>query len=78
MNIKVIRENLIALSDQEAVGEYGKCDLEIHIHEGLPLVTQRSLVIHSVIEHFCQNWSHDKVVELGELITDALVKLEGD
>ncbi len=76
MNIVIIKEDLLGLSDQEAVGEYGKCELEIHIHQSLPLVTQRSLVIHSVIEHFCQNWSHDKVVELEEMITDALVKLE--
>ena len=57
-------------------GEYTLCKVEIFIDKELPLREQRALVIHAVIENYCRNWVHDTVIELNDLIQDALDKLE--
>ena len=78
MNIKIILEDLISISDQEAVGEYAVGNLEIHIEKGLPPIAQRNMVIHSCIEWFCMSWTHEKVEQLEEFIADGLDKLAED
>ena len=75
MNITIIRESLVNLSSQDAVGEYGVVNAEIHVDDALPKLAQRNLVIHAVIEIYCPSWPHNKVEELEEHIADALDKL---
>lgn len=57
-------------------GEYATCDVKIYVDKELPLREQQTLVIHAVIENFCRNWAHETILELGDLIQDALDKLE--
>ena len=61
MNIKVIKEEIIGLSPQEAVEEYAVSSLVIHLDVNMPPETMRSLAVHAVIENFCSSWTHDKV-----------------
>ena len=76
MNITVHKEEMLGLSSEEVVEEYGVLSLEVHVDSTLPYRTQQNLVIHAVIEGFCRNWPHEKVEELEEYIRDALDKLE--
>jgi len=76
VNITVHREEMLGLSPEEVVEEYGLLNLEIHVDKTLPYRTQQNLVIHAVIEGFCRNWPHDKVEELEGYIRDALDNLD--
>ena len=74
MNITVKKENIRQYMDVHG-GECASSTLEITVDKSLPKRAQRNLIIHSVIENYCQSWSHDKVVSLTEDIEDALDQL---
>ena len=77
MNITVYREEILGLSSEEVVEEYGVLNLDIHLDQNLPIRTQQNLVIHAVIENYCGSWVHEKVEELEGHIREALDQLEG-
>jgi hypothetical protein len=56
-------------------GEYATIDIVIHIDKNLSYEEQQEVLIHSVIENFCRDWSHDKVEELTSEIWDSLIQL---
>jgi len=70
MNVKVIKDKQVP-TDLTG-GEYATCNVTIYVNPKLPKRTQRLLVIHSVIENYCQEWNHNKIEELCEYIEDAL------
>lgn len=78
MNITVIKEDIPLESSLLIGGECAKCDLEITVDKHLPLREQQMLVIHSIIENYCQSWPHDKVNELEDLIREGLDQLQGE
>ena len=57
-------------------GECACLSLEISIDEELPIREQRRLVTHAIIENYCWSWTHDKVDQLTDFITEALDQLE--
>lgn len=73
MNIVVIKEHNTAT--HETGGEYAIDSLEVFVDDSLRPEVQRDLVIHAIIENYCRSWEHGKVVELVELISDALYQL---
>jgi len=74
MNIQVKLEQ--SSQPELTGGEYTITTSEIYIDEDLDDRTQRMLIIHSVIEVYNRNWTHDKVEELTNYVQDALDQLE--
>ncbi len=76
MNITIKKEDISAYVDVHG-GEYARSQLEITVDSSLDERIQRNLVIHAVIENFCLPWSHDKVEDLTNYISDALDQMAG-
>lgn len=74
MNIKVSKENIGKYIDVHG-GECASINLDIIVDRRLTKRAQRNLIIHAVIEGYCQSWSHDKIEALTENIEDALDQL---
>ena len=73
MNINL---NFEDIPDDLVDGEYALCDLSIYLEKSLTYRTMRLLVIHAIVENFCQPWPHDKVDELVEHIQVGLDALD--
>ena len=58
-------------------GGYSRDTLAVYIDATLPIVLQRTVVIHEILEGYCKSWGHDKIDELTTLIEDALLQLDG-
>lgn len=74
MNIKVIKRaaSFSHLTGGEETAQY----VEISIDKTLYPYEQEGLVIHAIIETYCQSWPHDKIDELVEYIQCGLEQLE--
>ncbi len=73
MNIHVVKETL--KDHEDLTGGYACCDLHIGVDCELPLSTQKSVVIHEILENYFPSLSHDKVEELEGLLMDGLEQL---
>jgi len=73
MNINL---NFEEIPDDSVDGEYGIPTLDIYIDKDLSYRTQRTLVIHAIVENFCVPWTHEIVEQLVAHIEFGLNELD--
>jgi len=74
MNIKVIKDS--TMPTNLTGGEFGIPQLDIYVDPRLPKRTQRSLIIHCVIENYFRSIEHSKVEEVCSFIEEAIDQLD--
>jgi len=72
LNITVSLENIAP----KIIGGYSINNVEIYVDENLDCQSKREVIIHEVLEAFLPSWSHDKIDELTDLLTNSLSILD--